>query len=193
MFFVFGYWTFPASQLASEALQKVTIDYGMIDTWWMMTPSTREYSFYSAEVFFCIFRHKNFSRIDYIFASKSLFHDTHNAEILNSLSNHRAVLFTFSLSTDKPRAPHWCFNTTLLQNDIFKQELIDELNDFININMALVDDPWVLWNVVKGRMRNKIISFASHLNKARKQHTEKLETEITELEQSTLNNISWKH
>ncbi len=171
-------------RLASEALQKVTNDYGMIDTWRMMNPSAREYSFYSA-------RHKTFSRIDYIFASKSLFRDICNAEMsANSLSDHRAVLCTFSLRTGKPRAPRWRFNTTLLQNDIFKQELIDELNDFININMASVDDPRVLWDAVKGCIRNKTISFASHLNKARKRRTEFLETEIAELERGMLNNIS---
>lgn len=81
-----------------------------------------------------------------------------------SLSDHRVVLCTFSLTAAKPKAPRWRFNTTLLQNDTFKPELEAELDEFIKINSSSADDSRVLWDAVKGCIRNKTISFASILN-----------------------------
>lgn len=125
----------------------------------MMNPSSREFSFFSS-------RHKSFSRIDYIFASKTLFSDICSTEMTPiALSDHRAVLCSFSLRLGQSRAVRWHFNTSLLQNDTFIREMKVELEEFMKINGPSVDDPRVLWEAVKGCIRNKTISFASYLNK----------------------------
>lgn len=96
-------------RLVSSALQKLANDYGVINICHMMNPFTREFSFFSAQ-------HKTFSRIDYIFVSKTLFSDIRNTNMIPiSLSNHRAVLCTFPLRAGHPKAAWWHFNTTLLQ------------------------------------------------------------------------------
>ena len=61
-------------RLASIALQKWSNDYGVIDTWRMMNTSSRQLSFFSA-------RHNTFSRIAYIFASKTLFTNIRRTEM----------------------------------------------------------------------------------------------------------------
>ena len=150
----------------------------------MMNPSSREFSFFSA-------RHKSFSRIDYILASKTLFNDICSTEMTPvALSDHRAVLCSFSLRAGQSRAARWRFNTSLLQNDIFIRELEAELEEFIKINGPSVDDPRVLWDAVKGCIRNKTISFASNLNKSKKHRINCLESEIAALEQEMLSNFS---
>lgn len=48
----------------------------------------------------------------------------------------------------------------------------------------------MLWDAIKGCIRNKTVSFASNLNKNRKRRTDFLETEIVAIEQSMLNDMS---
>ncbi len=48
----------------------------------------------------------------------------------------------------------------------------------------------MLWDAIKGCIRNKTLSFASNLNKNRKRHIDSLEAEIVAIEQNILNDIS---
>lgn len=73
---------------------------------------------------------------------------------------------------------------------MFVTELEAELKDVIHINSASVDDPRVLWDAIKGCIRNKTVSFASNLNKNRKRRIDFVETEIVAIEQSMLNDMS---
>ncbi len=50
-------------RLASEALRRWAFSTGMVDVWRMLNPSLKDFSFYSG-------RHKSFSRLDFVFASK---------------------------------------------------------------------------------------------------------------------------
>lgn len=63
--------------------------------------------------------------------------------------------------TGYTKAPRWCFNTSLLQNEGFKKELKQELDFFININKTSVKD---VWDAVK-KAGNTTFSLASRLNK----------------------------
>uniref|UniRef100_A0A8C6SN61 exodeoxyribonuclease III n=1 Tax=Neogobius melanostomus TaxID=47308 RepID=A0A8C6SN61_9GOBI len=130
-------------KLASRALQKMTNDFNLIDSWRLMNPSSRVFSYYSP-------RHKTFSRIDYIFVSKSLFQLICETDMIPfPLSDHRAVSCSLEVKTRQTRASRWRFNTTLLQKDDFKNELKQELDFFININKPSVEDPRILWEAVK--------------------------------------------
>ena len=158
--------------------------FGLTDTWRMMNPSSRESSFFSA----C---HKSFSRIYFIFASKTLFNDMCSTEMTPiALSDHRAVLCSFSLRAGQSRAVRWRFNTSLLQNDTLRRELEADLEEFIKINGPSVDDPRVLWDAVTGCIRNTTIYFASNLNKSKNHCINCLESEIAALEQEMLSNTS---
>uniref|UniRef100_A0A672FVW4 exodeoxyribonuclease III n=1 Tax=Salarias fasciatus TaxID=181472 RepID=A0A672FVW4_SALFA len=76
-------------------------------------------------------RHKTFSRIDYIFISKPLFEEICCSEMIPfPLSDHRAVFCSLQIKTGHPRASCWRFNTSLLQNEAFKQKLKQELDFF---------------------------------------------------------------
>lgn len=171
-------------KLGSKALQKMTNEFSLIDSWRLMNPSSREFSYYSA-------RHRTFSRIDYIFISKPLFELISETDMIPfPLSDHRAVSCSLQVKSGQTKAPRWRFNTSLLQNDIFKNELREELDFFISVNKPSVSDPRILWEVVKGCIRNKTISFASRLNKEKNNRVHLLETEIALIEQKMLTHIT---
>lgn len=121
-------------KMASSELHKFTNEYGLCDAWRLMNPHTWEFSFYSA----C---HKTFSRIEYIFISKSLFQTICSSEMIPfALTDHRAVFSTFVFKSTKPRAARWWFNCSLLKNDNFMKTIFDEFEFFISVNLKSVDD-----------------------------------------------------
>uniref|UniRef100_A0A8C1MQU0 Endonuclease/exonuclease/phosphatase domain-containing protein n=1 Tax=Cyprinus carpio TaxID=7962 RepID=A0A8C1MQU0_CYPCA len=61
--------------LASEALHHWASETGMVDIWRLLNPFLKDFTFYSG-------RHKPFSRLDFIFASKDLFQNIQNAHYI---------------------------------------------------------------------------------------------------------------
>lgn len=51
----------------------------------------------------------------------------------------------------------------------------EHLDEFIAMNKPSVNDPGILWEALKGCIRDKTIGFASNLNKSRLQHIQKLD------------------
>lgn len=135
-------------------------DTGMIDLWRILNPNAKDYSHLSS-------RHKTFSRIDYIFSSRGLFYEIVSASLLPvAFSDHKAVVASVLLNPKPARAPRWRFNTTLLRDETFRKKFLNELTDFVSINKSSVDDPRILWDAVKGFIRNFTVCYASSIRKA---------------------------
>lgn len=73
------------------------------------------------------------------------------------------LLFCLTLSSLGPR---WRFNTMLLRDEAFKTKFSSQLTDFVNVNKGSVDDPRILWDAIKGFIRNFTVCYASSLRKA---------------------------
>uniref|UniRef100_A0A3Q1BIE9 exodeoxyribonuclease III n=1 Tax=Amphiprion ocellaris TaxID=80972 RepID=A0A3Q1BIE9_AMPOC len=105
-------------QLASEALRRWTSDTGMVDIWRMLNPSLKDFSFYSG-------RHKCFSRLDFIFASRDLFQNIQNAHYIPiTWSDHKPIHCSVTIRPSLIKAPRWRFNSSLLRDEKF----IDQSN-----------------------------------------------------------------
>lgn len=145
---------------SSHALQHLLSDFNLIDTWRAYNPGIKEFTFYSN-------RHQSFSRIDFIFISPLLFSSVKRIEIRPmSLSDHHALFCQFTFSQFKKKATRWRFNCTLLENPAFCSQFQSELHHFLVINRNSVNDFRILWDAVKGFIRNNTTAFASGLNKS---------------------------
>ncbi len=132
--------------------------------------------------------HQTLSRIDYILASPACFSEITNVEIKScELSDHSVVLAHLSLLGAPPRPSRWQFNTSLLKNEEFSVFFRNSLTTFIDLNAGSVDDPRILWDAIKGSIRDSSISFSSHLKKNRLLKIKELEETLTELE------AKWQH
>ncbi len=97
---------------SSKLLNKFITELNLIDLWIIQNTKAKD-TFFSN-------RHKTFSRIDYIFLSPSLISSNSSISILPILlSDHSAVLCSVPLSDVKAKSPRWCFNISLLSNQIF--------------------------------------------------------------------------
>lgn len=95
-----------------------------------------------------------------------------------ALSDHKGVLCNATLGCLSKRAARWRFNVTLLKNEDYKTQFLSQLKDFLHFNLGSVDDARILWNAVKGFIRNNTICFASNLHKARTAKLQTLEAEL---------------
>lgn len=105
-----------------------------------------------------------FSRIDFIFSSRGLFHNIANASLLPvAFSDHREVIASVLINSNPAWAPRWRFNTMLLRDEPFKTKFSSQLTDFVNINKGSVDDPRILWDAVKQFIRSFTVCYASNI------------------------------
>ena len=109
---------------ASQSLNELIADNDFCDIWKVKNGSCRDYTFYSA-------RHNSFSRLDYIFISKSLTQGVNHIDILPILiSDHSAVICNLSPPIIPPSSKRWRMNTTFLQNEDFVKQLRSKLSLF---------------------------------------------------------------
>lgn len=128
---------------ATSALKSWANSLGLIDIWHVVNPTCKDYSFFSG-------RHKSFSRIDYLFASPNLFHSIEKAVLLHiALSDHKGVLCSTTLDRLSQRAVRWRFNASLLRDESYITQFITELQIFADLNVGSVEDPRILWDVLK--------------------------------------------
>lgn len=164
-----------AQSQSSKALRLFTKDLDVCDVWRIHNPTAKEYTYFSPH-------HKSFSRIDYILISSSLLPGLINIEFLpQSISDHNGIVAQFQINTPcKPS--RWRFNTFLLQNEDFITQLRAGLIEFININQNSVSDLDMLWESIKGFLRNNSISFSARLKKNYFEQILTLERKCGELE-----------
>lgn len=170
-------------RLASGALRKWAHDFSLIDIWRITNMNKRDFSF------FCT-RHQSFSRIDFIFLSNGFLNNVSTDMLPLAFSDHKAVICRGNISISTERAPRWRFNTSLLHDANFVNQLEAGLSEFIAFNECSVEDARVLWDSVKGYIRSNCISFASNLNKTRQRRVSELERDLDLLERAMHNDVS---
>ncbi len=85
----------------SEKLCKCVTSSSLVDSWRLLNPSAKSFTFFSATC-------KSYSQIDYIFISSTLSSAVRDADICSlSLSDHDGNLCTLSLIPRPSRATRW--------------------------------------------------------------------------------------
>lgn len=163
-------------RLASEALRRWALNTGMVDVWRMLNPSLKDFSFYSG-------RHKSFSRLDFVFASRDLFQNIKNAcYIPITWSDHKPIYCSVTIRPSRTKAPRWRFNSSLLRDEKFKAQFESNFREFLGFNVGSVADPRILWEAVKGFIRSNTTLYASMRNKERAAKLEALESKYATLD-----------
>lgn len=107
-----------------------------------------------------------------------------------ALSDHKGVLCYSAFSSSPSRATRLRFNTTLLENQDFQSQFIDNLGEFLEFNLGSVSDHRILWDSVKGCIRSNAILFASNQCKARSFRLQKLEADLARIDTALSANFS---
>lgn len=106
-------------------------------------------------------------------ASTTVFSQIHSSVIFpTSLSDHSVITSQITLTGTPTRATRWRFNTMLLKNKDYCEHFKNTFKEFISENINSVEGPRVLWEAIKGFIRNTTISFSSF-------YSEQYKSEIT--------------
>ena len=161
-----------------------TIDnYGFADIWRIQHPNTKKYSWHSSHTppIFC--------RLDYFLISNNL---TNSNKCSNIKAGYKTDHSLVSLIIDfhkVPRGPgYFKFNNSLLIDNEYKNIVKRSIAETVQINSEA--NPNILWEVIKGNIRNEIIKFATNKKRKERELEVKLNTEIENLEIQIQNTIN---
>ena len=102
----------PFSNQASAPLSTCG-EINLLNTWRILHPSDREFTFYSPP-------HKCYTRIDIIFIPRSVMQFVSSCSIGKIMvSDHAILLLELSLDIESVKSKHWRFYTRLLKDDKF--------------------------------------------------------------------------
>ena len=104
------------------------------------------------------------------------------------LTDHLAVTLELRSSQNTSKDPsHWKFNTSLLTDNIYTEKIVTLINEckssFENIN-----NPCLLWEYLKFRVREFTINYSKKKARIRKEKKYNLENEFIKLESKLANN-----
>jgi exonuclease III len=143
-------------------------DHDMCDTWRVRNPDKRIYTWRSNT------KPPIFCRLDYFITSPGITNNCNICKIGPGIrSDHSYVQMDTSFNTPRRGRGFWKFDSTLLEDEDFKKELINKIELTNQDNPDT--EPTLLWETIKSTIRGECISFN---NKRRK----KIDTTIKDLE-----------
>uniref|UniRef100_H3ATQ6 Endonuclease/exonuclease/phosphatase domain-containing protein n=1 Tax=Latimeria chalumnae TaxID=7897 RepID=H3ATQ6_LATCH len=155
-----------AQTLMAKTILASMKEYGLMDVWWHLRPTAREYSFYSHA-------HQTFSHIDFFFLFLP-------CSVIKYISDHSPLWIQLEAPEDIQGPFRWRFN--LLTQDDFVGEIRLAIQEFFHLNHSPQSSPDVVWEAFKAMIRGKIIAFSSACKKSFQQQMARLEQELREAE-----------
>uniref|UniRef100_A0A3B1K1Q0 Reverse transcriptase domain-containing protein n=1 Tax=Astyanax mexicanus TaxID=7994 RepID=A0A3B1K1Q0_ASTMX len=157
-------------------VNKVIKDLGLNDVWRSIHGSDPGYTFYSA-------RYALHSRIDYFLMFARDLHRLKHCKIgSRDLSDHSGVYLNVHLD-GRRRNTLWRLNVGLLNDPMFKESMVSDLQAYLQDNDKGDVNPCILWDAAKAVLRGKIIARAAQRKKVKNLNLLALQGKLRELEQ----------
>ena len=108
-----------------------------------------------------------FVRLDYFIISELVFQSVTHSDIIPSYkSDHSIPMLDIDFTTNKRGPGYWKFNSSLLEDPVF----VDELHKVLEIEIAQeYRDIKLKWEMIKVSIRNYTLKYSACKNKAKKQ------------------------
>ena len=174
------------SRMCDSALlvKRICSSMGLIDVWRLNHPTDRDYTFYSGA-------HKVYSRIDFFLISSSLLPATLSCLIDSILlTDHAMVRLQMTPYQETERSQMWRFNSSLLQDVGFKEDLRAQIRLYVETNVPTAPSAIVAWEAMKAFIRGFIIQYSSYKKKVNAAKLTDLERRIKNIEAKLKRNIS---
>ncbi|MES9884044.1 MAG: reverse transcriptase domain-containing protein [Sedimenticola sp.] len=119
-------------------------------------------------------------RLDYFLVSDNLVNTIKKSEIKSSMkTDHALVKLTININ-NQPRGPgYFKLNNSVLFDDEYKHIIKNSISEIAEINKEA--NPNILWEVIKGTIRNESIKYCARKNRKDKLEEVKLQEKIDEL------------
>jgi hypothetical protein len=144
-------------------LTEVMKQMDLTDIYGTFYPKTKGYTFFST-------LHDTFSKIEHRIGHKTGLNHYKNIEIIPCiLSDHHGLrlIFNNNINNRKPTFT-WKLSNTLLNDNLFKEEVKKEIKDFIEFNENETTTYTNLWDTMKAVQRGKLIGIIPSTKKLKR-------------------------
>uniref|UniRef100_A0A8C5MLT6 Reverse transcriptase domain-containing protein n=1 Tax=Leptobrachium leishanense TaxID=445787 RepID=A0A8C5MLT6_9ANUR len=160
----------------SKTFRGVVQTANLYDSWRLLHPRDRDYSFYSNP-------HDSYSRLDYVFCSRDNITALASSTIHEiSWSDHAAVEIALLGWGELGSAGGWRFNASLFLDPGVKETMNLDLTAFFERNFTPGMATTTVWEAHKAFMRGKLIAIASRRKRERAAETVSLTAKVGDLE-----------
>ena len=150
-------------------------NYNLIDIWRISNPQKRKYTWNSNT------KPPIFCRLDYFLVTDTFRNLINKSTIQQGYkTDHSLISLNINFSIQKRGPGYFKLNNSLILDDNYNTNIIKCINDTVNSNRLA--KPEILWELIKGNIRNYTIKFASSKRKKEKEYEENLQNEINTLE-----------
>ena len=141
-------------------------------------PNKAKYIFFSSV-------HGIFSKIDPMIGHKASLNKFKKIEIISSIfSDHKGLKLETNPKGKNPKhSKSWRLNSMLLNNEWVKNEIREEIKNFLETNENELTRTQNLWDTAKAVLRGKFIAIQAYLKKIETFQTNNLTLHLQELEE----------
>ena len=141
-------------------------------------PKEAKYTFFSNA-------HGTFSKIDHMIGHKASLNKCKKIKIISSIfSDHKGLKLETNLKEKNPKHSNsWRLNSMLLTNEWVKNEIREEIKQFLKTNENELPTTQNLWDTAKAVLRGKFIAIQAYLKKLETVQTKNLTLHLQELEE----------
>lgn len=167
-----------------KKIQDIMLEYNLIDIWRIHNPDKRQFTWRQRTPIIQ-------RRIDFWLISDELQDDIKKADIIPAIrTDHSAISLSVNSLKDQPFGPsYWKFNSSLLDDDTYIQLINSEYPNWIT-EFSEVNDPRVLWDLIKYRIRQTTLQYSKIIAKNRKARLQRSEETLKQCEEICNNNPS---
>ena len=168
----------PVKNNFNEKFEDFLISHNLQDVWRKNNPNVKRFTFKKKQPGVQ-------TRLDYWFISSNLDSLVQTCNILPSITpDHSGVKIVFRSLVDKFDfgKSYWKFNNSLCEDKAFVDKMIGKIKELKEHLVPQISDKLLLWDFMKMKIREFIITYSKEKAKLRRREVKKLEKEIEELE-----------
>jgi hypothetical protein len=148
----------------------------LIDIWRLMHPNLRRYTYHQQRPT------QTFTRLDFFLISQGMTGFIENSSIQPGYcTDHSMITISLNLLNHPRGRGMWKLNNSLLQDIEYIAKIKETVRDTVNINNAI--DHQLLWELVKYKIRQETIKFASNKKKKSNRKLKSLEESLQKFEE----------